>query len=335
MDKITILTEPVLTKKELLIKNIKHILFILKRLISGQSSFVLPPKKQPYGGHFAVTRSLTEGLKKLGADFNYNPKRVSGINENVVVLSNTEALKQCITLKNQQKIKKLLAGPNLFILPSDCKELITDPAVDICIVNSLWNEKVYIEDSPELTGKTAIWPAGVDTGYFNPKKPADERKYVMIYEKNGPGDLIAQCKDFLRSSGYSTLTVRFGSYSVREFSENLQNSKVSVFFSRSESQGIALAEAWASDVPTLVWNPGVYTLYENTGRAKTVNVSSAPYLTAETGLFFRDFESFKEVFSEWESSPGAFNARRWVIENMSDELCAAKLTKLIHGGEQA
>ena len=54
---------------------------------------------------------------------------------------------------------------------------------------------------------------------------------------------------------------------------------MAVFMSRSESQGLALAEAWAMDVPTLVWQsppgePGsVFSLSD-----------PAPYLTSDTGV---------------------------------------------------
>ena len=54
---------------------------------------------------------------------------------------------------------------------------------------------------------------------------------------------------------------------------------MAVFISRSESQGLALAEAWAMDVPTLVWQgpPG--------DGGSLFNLSDpSPYLTSHTGV---------------------------------------------------
>ena len=53
---------------------------------------------------------------------------------------------------------------------------------------------------------------------------------------------------------------------------------LAVFLSSSESQGIALAEAWSMNVPTFVWNPKPKEL---NGRYFP-SVDSAPYLTPET-----------------------------------------------------
>ena len=76
----------------------------------------------------------------------------------------------------------------------------------------------------------------------------------------------------------------------------LANSKFMVYLTESESQGIALHEAWMAGVPTLVWNRGFY-FYK--GYRWQDEKIPAPYLTPECGSFFKDeidFENRLGVF---------------------------------------
>ena len=95
-------------------------------------------------------------------------------------------------------------------------------------------------------------------------------------------------------------------------------------FAMSESQGIAWAEAWSTNVPTLIWR-------NNEGRfgGKIYASSTAPYLCDINGLFFNDFEDFKLQFHKWEHSRDSFAPREWVLNNMSDEICASKLYSIV------
>ena len=91
-------------------------------------------------------------------------------------------------------------------------------------------------------------------------------------------------------------------------------------FATSESQGLAWAEAWAADVPTLIWRNT-----SNVSNGRRYNCSTAPYLCAKNGLFFDDLEHFKVQFRYWESNRAQFKPRAWTLGNMSDEVCAKLL----------
>lgn len=121
-DKITILTEPTHESPMTHIGAFKR--YVKKILGCAQR------------GPSAVLRSLMNGLKGEGVDFNYNPKNGKDVGGVVIVLSHIEALREAIELKRSGKIKKLLAGPNLVNLPSDNLELVTHPLIDYYLVNS-------------------------------------------------------------------------------------------------------------------------------------------------------------------------------------------------------
>jgi hypothetical protein len=94
-------------------------------------------------------------------------------------------------------------------------------------------------------------------------------------------------------------------------------------FVLNETQRIAYAGAWSVNVSTLIWKQDYVTYGGHTCRSST-----APYLTLQTGLFFHSLAEFEMVFEQWNNSRDQFRPRQWVLENMSDEVCAKRLCKL-------
>jgi hypothetical protein len=286
--------------------------------------------RSPYRGHFAVTRSLVEGLKKAGIPAIYNPRKVADVAEVVVVLSGVDALRQAIGFKRAGLIKTLLAGPNLVSFPSQIRDLLCSPAVDVCITPGPLTCAIYTQDCPELTGRCAPWPAGVDTAYWSPAPPPAERRRILIYDKqiHGPTDAVDAYIALVARKGYHVSTLQYGSYSKDEYRRLLQESQLLIGFSAEESQGIAWAEAWSTDVPTLFWYTDRHVFNDPRSGGRTFTTSPAPQLTDATGRFFRNIDEFTAVFADWEAGRLRCTPRAWVLENMSDEVCARRLCEL-------
>ncbi len=293
---------------------------IAKRLLNRKPLNNLFPK---YGGHPAVTRSLIEGLTKIGADFNYNPKRLSDMAETVVVLGYVPALKQAISLKRQGRIKKLIAGPSLLIMPDQYKGIIASPEVDICLVPSNFVIDIYERISPTLKGRTLSWPSGVDTQYWRPVGEKNKKK-ILFYFKRPPTQLFDQCINYCKQLGLEADILYYGKYTINEYKDLLNTYAYLVHFVDQESQGISLLEAWSMDVPTLVWNPEYFTYQDRF----VYPSSSSPYLTPNTGRFFRNIDEFKRLFVNGYPFLPEANPRQWVVNNMSDEVSAALLLEI-------
>src|SRR5258705_13578830 len=115
-----------------------------KRIAAIKSSILKPvryylkgkilPNAKKYGGHNAVTRSLLDGLEKIGATYNYNETKEEKIYENVMLLSGIEKLKEALYLKKNGKIKLLLVGPNIVDHVLDYDNIVADPLVDYFVV---------------------------------------------------------------------------------------------------------------------------------------------------------------------------------------------------------
>ncbi|WP_284076395.1 hypothetical protein [Herbaspirillum aquaticum] len=280
------------------------------------------------GGHAAVTRSLLQGLETLGYPHNYNPLMQRCIAEHCLVLSNEEALRQAILLKRAGKIKRLVAGPNVFVLPSDMDALIASPEVDLCLVPSEWVKQVYLTETPTLAGRIAIWAAGVDIAAWTapaPRAPA-AGPVILLYVKSGMSeDELVRLHDLLASHGASVIRLDYGQYNAGQFRQSLAQADLCIFVSASESQGIALQEAWSCDRPTWVFDPGFWTAPD----ARRYPASSAPYLSAACGHAFSELGALAILLKRWENGELHYAPRHWVCRHMTDQASAERLTSLL------
>jgi len=313
---ISVLTDPLPYARWL----IPELAWKAVRLVRDQ---VNPPKYNygRYRGHYAVTRSLVEGLKKSGLLHNYNPLHLSQLSDTVVVLAGVRTLRQAIELKRRGYIKKFFAGPNIVIFSSDHDSILASPEIDAVITPSSYVDDLYIEDNPSLRGRIFSWPAGVDTDFWAPN-PAIRRDRILIFEKQnkGPVGPVEPYSTYLRGLAWNVDVIRYGSFRHQQYRDLLQHACLMLGFVTDESQGIAWSEAWASDVPTMIWRNT-----SNVYNGRRYRCSTAPYLCDENGLFFDDLEHFKHQFAYWESHRALFEPRAWVLANMSDEVCARQL----------
>jgi len=134
--------------------------------------------------HPAVTRSVIDGLRKINVPYNVNPSSVAALGDVVWVLTNEQALLQCIALKNNKIIKILLAGPNFVILPHESNRLLTHPSIDGLLLPSSAIKQVYIDDEP--------WGDRDGDDYFG-----DYSEYPAEYDRTKRG-LWPAVQDFLQ-----------------------------------------------------------------------------------------------------------------------------------------
>lgn len=269
---------------------------------------------QQIQGHSAVTSSVLRGLKKLKLPMNYNPDKLEEVGEHIFVLVNINALQQAIELKRQGRIKTLIVGPNILNNPSEYDHILGSPEIDWYIAPCNWARDCNCQEEPRIANKTAIWYAGVDTDFWQPQQEKHETKTMLVYWKTEPEEFCVEIETMLHTYGWKTIRVRYGSYNQEQYKEILQRVDAVAFVSVSESQGIALAECWAMNVPTLVWNPGTAFIYN-----RYLPVSSAPYLTSETGCMWQTVAEFEVLINNFEHMRNQFSPRQWVTEYMTDE----------------
>ncbi len=282
----------------------------------------------PYPGHYAVTRSVVEGLRAIEASFNFNPRSFSELARIVYAPAN-EALRQAIGLKRQGAIDFLVAGPVNAWFADECDGIMLQREVDLAIVASEWMIDFY-QDTPDLACKCRVCPCGVDVEFWKPIGAPKERTAV-VYWKSGEEQFCEEVEAIVRRCGLTPLRIRsrhgqHGIFTPAELRAALDRAVVSVFLSTFESQGIALAEAWSMNVPTVVWDPRGEA--EWLGR-RFKSASSAPYLTPATGLAVRDVATLHAALGQALATLDTFQPRGWVLEHMTDAVCSRKLYDLI------
>ncbi|HJZ23116.1 MAG TPA: hypothetical protein VJ201_01550, partial [Candidatus Babeliales bacterium] len=176
-----------------------------------------------------------------------------------------------------------------------------------------------------LKNKFLVWYAGVDKQFWMPNNK-EKNKNVLIYWKTEPESFCIDIEKTLRKHRWNPIRIKYGTYSPDQFKLLLNQSQFAVFISKSESQGIALAEAWSMNVPTIVWNPQVPIEYLG---VRYKNVSSCPYLTFDTGIAWKSLDELEVILSNISLALGMFKPREWVLKNMTDEVSAQMLIDII------
>ena len=321
---LTVLTTPIHSAPTRLYRRARS----LARLVVRPGAPLPPPS--PYPGHFAVVRSVVEGLREIHADFNFNPVSFGEL-ARVVYAPANEALLQAASLKRSGAIDFLVAGPVNALFADECDRILQQPEIDRLIIPSEWTRSLYRE-VPSLAAKARVCPCGVDTGYWQPKGRL-RSKTAVVYWKSGEERFCDEVEAIVRQRGLEPLRVRSGHgehgiFTPADYRDALDRSAIAVFLSTFETQGLALAEAWAMDVPTIVWDPRGDAEWR--GR-RFASESSAPYLTPATGVAFRETCELKSALDRALDSPGSFQPRNWVLEHMTDAVCSRKLYDLIKG----
>ena len=311
---ITILTEPITFKSKL-----KR---LVKRILGRQVT---------YGGHYAVTRSLVEGLNKIGyKGFNYRPKSERELADHVHVLAGVETLRYAIGLKKAGKIKRLTAGPNVVVFSTDYDSLIADDAIDLYLQPSQWAADLHIKLEPKMERRCLSWPAGIDMEAYKVANSKRDGKKVLIYHKDESDQFCYRVDYLLRKNGYTPTVVRYGHYKLEEYIKTLSECSFCVVIARQESQGIYLAEAWAMDVPTICFEPHYYKWkYGDFAYEEAENISTCPYLTEKTGCTFMELSELEEILRSMDTYRSKFAPREWVLENMTDEVCAKAFLRCV------
>lgn len=114
-------------------------------------------------------------------------------------------------------------------------------------------------------------------------------------------------------------------YSKEEYRKKLNESKFAVFLSIAETQGIALAEAWSMNVPTLVWDPEIEHYY-----IRGLKTTASPYLSSKTGMRWKEIGDFKKILENINIYLAEFSPREWVLNNMSDVKSAKRLLEIVN-----
>ncbi len=272
-------------------------------------------------GPQAVLASVLRGLCRVKYPYKLNPKENQIHNNDTIwVNSSIEALRWAINFKRVNPKTKLIVGPNLVITPDEYDGIIFDDHIDVILQPSEWTKKLYERYNSIAAQKIQIWPAGVEDPYEMSPAPKKTGR-IIVFQKNAPVEVFNKVIEVLNKKLVAYDTVIYGTFSHEDFLRKLDSASAMIYLSISESQCIALQEAWIRNVPTLVWDKGVWEY-----KTKKQEISfvfeqiSAPYLTPEAGLSFKNAEEFTGVYETFMNHLKEFTPRNYSIRTLSDKV---------------
>lgn len=323
MKRITILTKSPQSKNN---PNISYfgIKNYFKNLIHNIKNNI--QQKRTINGPDSVLANLNKGLRSIREKNNLNPTFYS-VNPNVGVLSDINALIWAINAKENQKIIKLIAGPNLVVLPSDNNSILCSERIDIVVTPCKWVSDLYCFIAPQLKSRIKEWPVGIDTEYWKPSTGSTRNEWIL-YDKSeyGGKEIVLLVESELVSRGIKYQKIVYGSYSPEEYKKLLNKASAMIVVSPSESQGLAQFEAWSCNVPTLIWDRGFWK--SNDGSFEWIGASSSPYLSVSCGKKFIDSNDFSNKLDEFIDQLISYTPRDYILRNFTLEICAKKYVDL-------
>ena len=273
-------------------------------------------------GPTACANSLMRGLRELGVPHQVNPRErhISGV---VHVLSGVGTLAYAINRKREGQITRLIAGPNLVGSPEEANGILSDSTIDLLLVPSPWVKDWMAAEDERLRPRLRVWAAGVAiTSAWSSRKTGS----CLIYRKSGEPGLYREIEGALDKLGIPWNSMTYGQYGRRGYLRSLCRSDFMIYVGGSESQGLALQEAWMQDVPTLVWSPGVMRYRGHEWRDPQI---AAPYLSEEAGRFLREGDEVKATIQRFLAGLPAFQPRRYCLAHLTDRVCAGRYLEAV------
>ncbi len=265
-----------------------------------------------FSGPDAVACSVVRGLQELNVPFLYNP--LFRQNDTAVVLSGVCALKNAIAAKKRGALKKLIAGPNVVMQPDAEHGIMQSEYIDHILVPSQWVADLWAHQAPDISRKLIVWAAGVEI------KNASTRTGVpILYDKLGDRALTSQIQQQI---GSSAKIFTYGTFKREDYLKSLTEASFMVYLSRSESQGLALQEAWAHDVPTII---NKSTNWQNNGLSWQASQINCPYLHPALGMIFENVQDIPELARQITS----LHPKHYCDQELSDRASIQNLLKII------
>jgi hypothetical protein len=229
--------------------------------------------------------------------------------------------------------KRFLFGPHFSIFPEPNWAVIKS-RMSFYISPSDWTRKLYQRYPVTIGLKVVVNPFGVDTKRFQDSpKPRNSLSKIMVMFKDRESSELALIERALKTRGldYKVFSYR-DKYDEGEYIRYMQKSKYGIWLGRHESQGFALEEALASNLPLLVWNArSLYQDAASSPRFPEQYATVIPYWDNRCGEYFHyepEFEGTYTLFLH-RLQLGLYHPRKYIEEHLSMSVCEDILIKHI------
>ncbi len=231
---------------------------------------------------------------------------------------------------------KIIYGPQLWVFPEGGIVGQLDPqCIERTVFNALskWNTVRLLEDtSRPMRCPCVEFPFAVDLERF---QPGSSSKTIdcLVYTKNRKRETLDLVIQQLQSRNLNYKVLSYGSYKEEDYIRDLQISKWMVVVDAHESQGFALEEAMACNVPLLVVDAnsmydecpdGFHSTYESK-KPLPLRATSVPYWSDECGIRITSEQNFSRVLDQMINEYSSFTPRKYVERELSPSVCMRRI----------
>lgn len=224
--------------------------------------------------------------------------------------------------------RRVLYGPHFSVFPDHRYQMLPRDPRNVYILPSVWCHDLW-KAMCEAHVRLAVAPFPVDVDRFSPD-PSVTRTECLLYVKRRSSDDITTVVNLLRAHG---IHYRLFDYTMRyaesEFIDSLRRARFALWVGCHESQGFALEEALAMDVPLFVWSTN--RMHQEKGmeheyRLIHTECTTVPYWDARCGTVITNAEDLSSAFDDFlrKIEEKRYSPRAFVLENLTAAAVYAK-----------
>lgn len=223
---------------------------------------------------------------------------------------------------SRMDLENTFIGPQIWFFDRHVNDLKENPHYyNKIIVPSQWTKDLPVQKFGYPENKIAVWPVGIEL-----KKWEKDIKYdCLVYFKRRDERELEQVISFLKKNDMTYNIVRYGNYDQKELEKLCDQSAFCFLLNGTESQGIAVQEMMARDLPMLVWD---VTEWTDQGREWAVPATSVPYWSDQCGVRFFDPLDIDYAFDQFCSR--IYKPRKFVEKELSFKASVKKLMRIFN-----
>lgn len=218
-------------------------------------------------------------------------------------------------LNNKIKNKKILVGP--LYTEEQLKKLSeyiqNYKFIKIIAASTYSAEKILIDKSLNIKkDDICIIPTGIiSEKKLNNPKNTKRNEHCLIYYKNREAKDLQKITEFLNLKSIQYKLFEYGKYSNNDLKKEARKSRFCVMLNATESQGIALQEILAMNLPVYIWDLPTNKLNRF--------ASSAPYFDSRCGIITNNYEEFINNFEIFIAKLNSFKPDKLVEDKLTFE----------------
>jgi hypothetical protein len=212
-------------------------------------------------------------------------------------------------------------GVGMYDHPRLAPRLMEDPRYRLYLVPSDWVRAMF---EPYYGERCRVWFAGTDLAEWADTRGREKTTDVLVYDKihwnrhSYEPEFLEPITASLARRGLRTETLRYGQHDHATYRAALARSRALLYLGEHETQGFAVQEALASNVPVLAWDNGFWLDPQREAYGlEPVRACSVPYFSGECGDRFRGLDEFDSTLDRFWARLGEYEPRRFVSRELS------------------